>query len=140
MDETMDDTTDEFPKQKEQDNGETLSGYGIWTGLLPIAREARSEHDADVDEETMVEHLDRQLERYEWFDAAIDQPRTLAECARALDSPRRRPADWERALVEISQLGTSRAAAFLATWEPPDENLELDLLRRICRVKCTRSS
>lgn len=134
----MDDTTDELHVEKEEDNGETLSGFGIWTGLLPIAREASSEYGDGVDDETMVQYLDRQLERYQWFASTIDDPRPLSECARTLSTPPRRPADWERALVEISRIGTARAETFLRTWQPPEEALELDLLRRICTVKCAR--
>lgn len=113
---------------------ETISGLGTWTGLLPAARELREKAD-DLDHHDAVDFITRQNERFEWFAERIDRPRTYRRLRRILSNPPREPSAWERAMVELTLLGSTEARVFLETWEPPDQNLELDTFRQVCTTK-----
>ena len=118
---------------------DTLSGIGVWTGLMPVADELQSEDETDLEKRALVAKIDRLFERYQWFVDRIDHPRREARCTRILNAPRRNPGAWLRALVELSLIGTPRAEVFLTEWDPPeglDNELEYDLFRRICTAKC----
>lgn len=118
---------------------DTLSGIGIWTGLMPVADEMQSEDETDLEKRALVAKIDRLFERYQWFVDRIDHPRREVRCTRILNAPRQHPGAWLRALVELSLIGTTRAKVFLQEWDPPegiDNELEYELFRRICTAKC----
>lgn len=132
-------TTDEHGDTQGSAHDETLSGIGVWTGLLPVAEEMQAEEETDLDKQTLVAEIDRLFERYQWFVDRIDRPRRRSRCTSILNARRREPGAWLRALVELSLIGTPRAKVFLEEWEPPEltqHEMELELFRRICAAKC----
>ena len=116
---------------------ETISGLGIWTGLLPVAREAHRAYGEErgLDETAVVERVDRQFERYQWFVERVDRPRSVRRLARLLANPPEQPSAWERAMVELSLAADMKAVVVLQRWEPPGEDLDLELFRRICLTR-----
>ncbi len=118
---------------------ETISGVGIWTGLLPLARQVRDEHGTDhpdFQRQGVAEHVARQHERYEWFASRIDTPRHYRHLTRILERSPTEPSAWERAMVELTLLDRTEAEVYLQRWEPPRQDLEIDTFRRICLAKC----
>jgi len=124
---------------EESADDDTISGIGVWTGLMPVAEEMDAAGETELERRALVAEIDRLFERYRWFVDRIERPRRRIRCTRILNAPRQQPGAWLRALVELSMIGSPRAKVFLEEWEPPevpDNELEIELFRRICATKC----
>lgn len=117
----------------------TISGIGVWTGLMPVAKEVYVEYGETrgLDHEAVVQRVDRQLQRYQWFCERIERPRPAERCARTLEQAPAEPSAWERALAELSMLGSLKAKVVLERWELPEDDLDLELFRRVCIARCS---
>jgi hypothetical protein len=125
-----DETLDEQPGYDK-----TISGMGTWTGLVDVAREVREEF-GQPEDLAVVDRLDRQVARYEWFVGRVEQTRKVERLAMVLAHPPREPSQWERAMVELSLDGSAKAQVVLEHRELPEEELDLELFRRVCVAKC----
>lgn len=111
---------------------ETIEGVGTWTGVVAESADLRRRFAGRTP--GFFELLERQIARYRWFLTKIETPRGPDACARVLGRRRRSPGAWERAMVELTLADGMRAELVLEEWEPPADEPELELFRRVCLV------
>jgi hypothetical protein len=120
---------------------ETLPGVGPQLGmerLNPSGTHGKGALKLTQNEQTALDVIRAQADRYDWFAERVEVERPVEELAVVLFRPRSAPGMWEEALVALSLSYDPTAPTLLTEWLPPEDDPEMCLFHQICVSRARR--